>query len=660
MQDKGDVGTVPMSSSSFSTLSLIDSSPPSQTLTAKQDGQRRPLNTDSSGLNTDFLVAQHSMLTAFMRTRAAFNRSFQCGYIPSPSDFFGNLFPGPEVLSFSPASNVATGASFPENLRRTVKEPTFNPEDKSSSQTSPSTEHSYLFHRPELSTDSSSTGADCLTPQEITRICQNLEDDGDVERLCQFMWSLPKRMDLWDVLNRNEDILRARALVAFHSRNFRELYSILEKHTFSKVSHPKLQALWLEAHYQEAERLRGRSLGPVDKYRVRKKFPLPRTIWDGEQKTHCFKERTRSLLREWYLQDPYPNPLKKRELAIATGLTPTQVGNWFKNRRQRDRAAASKNRRIVLSDDEENEGCSSVPSETKDHPSSPFPNTPPGDTVWTSPDEVDDRVDPVRTEINEKRPTDPPGSVEGSALNSYNAEALVTSPGDKQKWSPQKRPLDYSTLETKCPSPVSTTALKTLGLTYGPDLFLEWLRSSSPNNLPFTPFRPKAEIPKPRTVNSSTAPLLNGKATETSRLSLPLPLSSPFSLPTPPPPLPPPPPPPLVDFKHNPLRPYLSEWFAQASKTLATLILRPGHQEIPDPRELFNLSMETPCCEDLSPTWLPKRPSAGLQSDVMSSSLASLLPSPRFPNGESPNHWPFKFASSDTFALAKSEANERT
>lgn len=87
--------------------------------------------------------------------------------------------------------------------------------------------------------------------------------------------------------------------------------------------------------------------GPVDKYRVRKKFPLPRTIWDGEQKTHCFKERTRSLLREWYLQDPYPNPTKKRELAQATGLTPTQVGNWFKNRRQRDRAAAAKNRQVV-------------------------------------------------------------------------------------------------------------------------------------------------------------------------------------------------------------------------------------------------------------------------------------------------------------------------
>jgi hypothetical protein len=44
------------------------------------------------------------------------------------------------------------------------------------------------------------------------------------------------------------------------------------------------------------------------------------------------------------LQDPYPNPAKKRELAQATGLTPTQVGNWFKNRRQRDRAAQAKNR----------------------------------------------------------------------------------------------------------------------------------------------------------------------------------------------------------------------------------------------------------------------------------------------------------------------------
>ncbi|KAI1295643.1 Homeobox protein SIX6 [Halotydeus destructor] len=183
-----------------------------------------------------------------------------------------------------------------------------------------------------------------FTVSQVAAVCETLEESGDIERLGRFLWSLPVAHPNCADLNKNESVLRARSLVAFHTGNFRELYHILENHRFTKGSHAKLQAMWLEAHYQEAEKLRGRPLGPVDKYRVRKKYPLPRTIWDGEQKTHCFKERTRSLLREWYLQDPYPNPTKKRELAQATGLTPTQVGNWFKNRRQRDRAAAAKNR----------------------------------------------------------------------------------------------------------------------------------------------------------------------------------------------------------------------------------------------------------------------------------------------------------------------------
>ncbi|ELU17225.1 hypothetical protein CAPTEDRAFT_180301 [Capitella teleta] len=185
-----------------------------------------------------------------------------------------------------------------------------------------------------------------FSSSQVTQVCETLEESGDVERLARFLWSLPPPgpgLSSSDPA-RCEAVLRARALVAFHAGNFRELYALLESHKFSKDSHSKLQAMWLEAHYQEAERLRGRPLGPVDKYRVRKKFPFPCSIWDGEQKSHCFKEKTRNLLREWYLQDPYPNPTKKRELAKATSLTPTQVGNWFKNRRQRDRAAAQKNR----------------------------------------------------------------------------------------------------------------------------------------------------------------------------------------------------------------------------------------------------------------------------------------------------------------------------
>lgn len=88
----------------------------------------------------------------------------------------------------------------------------------------------------------------------------------------------------------------------------------------------------------------GRPLGAVGKYRVRRKFPLPRTIWDGEETSYCFKEKSRTVLREWYSHNPYPSPREKRELAEATGLTTTQVSNWFKNRRQRDRAAEHKDR----------------------------------------------------------------------------------------------------------------------------------------------------------------------------------------------------------------------------------------------------------------------------------------------------------------------------
>ncbi|KJH52158.1 homeobox domain protein [Dictyocaulus viviparus] len=185
-----------------------------------------------------------------------------------------------------------------------------------------------------------------LTSDQIIQTCDQLEKADDVDRLARFLYSLPPNM-VQEVVS-NEVVLKARALVCFHMGDFRQLYNILENHKFTQGSHQKMQYMWQEAHYREAEKQRGRPLGPVDKYRVRKKYPMPRTIWDGEQKTHCFKERTRSLLREWYLKDPYPNPSKKKELANATGLTAMQVGNWFKNRRQRDRAAAAKNKQNVI------------------------------------------------------------------------------------------------------------------------------------------------------------------------------------------------------------------------------------------------------------------------------------------------------------------------
>ena len=67
------------------------------------------------------------------------------------------------------------------------------------------------------------------------------------------------------------------------------------------------------------------SPGAVDKYRLRRKYPLPRTIWDGEETVYCFKEKSRNSLKECYKHNRYPTPDEKRQLAKKTGLTLTQV-----------------------------------------------------------------------------------------------------------------------------------------------------------------------------------------------------------------------------------------------------------------------------------------------------------------------------------------------
>ncbi|KAM9477598.1 homeobox protein six1a [Clarias gariepinus] len=179
-----------------------------------------------------------------------------------------------------------------------------------------------------------------FTQEQVVCVCEVLQRGGDLERLGRFLWSLPA----CDRLHKHEAVLQAKAVVAFHRGDFRELYRILESHQFSVQKHAALQQLWLSARYTEAERLRGRPLGAVGKYRVRRKFPLPRTIWDGEETSYCFKEKSRSVLRDWYTHNPYPSPRDKRQLAHDTGLSSTQVSNWFKNRRQRDRAAQAKDR----------------------------------------------------------------------------------------------------------------------------------------------------------------------------------------------------------------------------------------------------------------------------------------------------------------------------
>ncbi|KAM6973115.1 homeobox protein SIX5 [Aplochiton taeniatus] len=173
-----------------------------------------------------------------------------------------------------------------------------------------------------------------FSTDQVACLCEALLQAGNVDRLWRFLSTIPPSAE---VLRGNETLLKARALVAFHRDEFKEMYAIIESHVFHPSNHGFLQDLYLQARYKEAERSRGRSLGAVDKYRLRKKFPLPKTIWDGEETVYCFKEKSRNALKECYKSNRYPTPDEKKNLAKMTGLSLTQVSNWFKNRRQRDR-----------------------------------------------------------------------------------------------------------------------------------------------------------------------------------------------------------------------------------------------------------------------------------------------------------------------------------
>ncbi|XP_034723604.1 homeobox protein SIX5 [Etheostoma cragini] len=204
-----------------------------------------------------------------------------------------------------------------------------------------------------------------FSTDQVACLCEALLQAGNVDRLWRFLSTIPPSSDL---LRGNETLLKAQALVAFHREEFKELYAILESYEFHPSNHGFLQDLYLKARYKEAERSRGRSLGAVDKYRLRKKFPLPKTIWDGEETVYCFKEKSRNALKECYKSNRYPTPDEKKNLAKVTGLSLTQVSNWFKNRRQRDRTPSGTHSKSESDGNHSTEDEASPMDDTPDKP----------------------------------------------------------------------------------------------------------------------------------------------------------------------------------------------------------------------------------------------------------------------------------------------------
>uniref|UniRef100_A0A8R1HKK4 Homeobox domain-containing protein n=1 Tax=Caenorhabditis japonica TaxID=281687 RepID=A0A8R1HKK4_CAEJA len=215
------------------------------------------------------------------------------------------------------------------------------------------------------------TATTSYSEQEVVCICESLFNEGlqtgRTDQLANFIFTLPP------CYQSSESALKAQALVHFTNQNWKALYRLLECHKFSPHNHTVLQNLWLDAHYKEAEKTKERELGAVCKYRIRKKNPFPNTIWDGEETNYCFKSKSRNVLRDAYKKCQYPSVEDKRRLAQQTELSIIQVSNWFKNKRQRERAAGQLDRSSARSNDSDDgsSGCESKPPMGMESPAPP-------------------------------------------------------------------------------------------------------------------------------------------------------------------------------------------------------------------------------------------------------------------------------------------------
>ncbi|CAJ0557849.1 unnamed protein product, partial [Mesorhabditis spiculigera] len=136
---------------------------------------------------------------------------------------------------------------------------------------------------------------------------------------------------------RSEAVILGYILALHEAGQFETLFTVISNGSFHEKNYKDLQDIWYMAHYQENENKRQKVLGAVEKYRLRRKHPPPRSIWDGQETIYSFKENSRKFLRQFYKQNPYPNLEQKREISRATELELVQISNWFKNRRQRDK-----------------------------------------------------------------------------------------------------------------------------------------------------------------------------------------------------------------------------------------------------------------------------------------------------------------------------------
>lgn len=182
--------------------------------------------------------------------------------------------------------------------------------------------------------------------EQMEMIASSLFQARDGERLVAFFNELKALYGMHSLEQfRSEAIVVAYTYALYHSNDFERLFNLLSTRPFQPRYYTDLQDIWHFARYKESQLKRGKELNPVEKYRLRRKFPPPKTIWDGEETVYSFKDSARKYLKKYFQQESqYPNQEQKRTISKATGLKIVQISNWFKNRRQRAKTEDSSDR----------------------------------------------------------------------------------------------------------------------------------------------------------------------------------------------------------------------------------------------------------------------------------------------------------------------------
>ena len=130
------------------------------------------------------------------------------------------------------------------------------------------------------------------------------------------------------------------ALTLFQGQRFGEFQSFIKNNKFDRTNMKRLQDMWYDSIYITYLKKTNQRLSAMIRFRLRKQYPLPSTIWDGDYLSYNLKQSARNILIAFFNKNRYPSRLEKRVLADKLGIDVKAVITWFKNRRSRSKPSS--------------------------------------------------------------------------------------------------------------------------------------------------------------------------------------------------------------------------------------------------------------------------------------------------------------------------------